>query len=373
MIVEYFLSCPHGIIQFEPVCRELLHLGIETYFVIPDFITTDKICYEILNKKKLPFKTKMNPHADIAITLSNHKFLYNYNNLKIKFKYGVNVSKNAYNMSKIGACGFDGILVHGQYEKDLIEKRQVIPSERIRMMGYPKHDNFFLKKKSTEQIKKKLHINAPVNKKIITYFPTWGKKSSIDLYYKSLLKLKKKYYIVTKPHHNTFYSPKEKLMRWKKLEQISDHLLDPHTPFAHAVTIADIIIADGRSGSLSEATLINPTTPLIGLHVADKSPKNYYHPDIFSICTLIDNPKKLQNVVLKMTVNALQSEKRKLFAQYIFSYIGQNCAKIAAKEIIELSKVKKISPKPQPPLKLQPLWLRNCKQTVKDIIKFFIK
>jgi len=340
-----------------------LRLGVKTHFVIPSFISTIETCKNILKEKKLPFKTKMDPNVDIAITLSSHSFLHNYNNLKIKFKYGVNVSKSAYNMNKVGACGFDGILVHGRYEKNLIEKLQVIPSERIRIMGYPKHDRFFREKETVEKIKKKLQIDTNNNKKIITYFPTWGEKSSIDRFYKSIVGLKKEFYVVTKPHHNSFYLP-EKLARWKKLELMSDLLLGTHTPFAHAAAIADIIVADSRSGSLSEATLINPKAPLVGLHAADESPKSYYYPRVFDMCTLVANPENLQNIVRKIIKNDRHSEERKLFSQDIFSHIGQNCAEIAANQIIQLSRVKKLS------YRQQPLWLRNCKQTVKNIIKF---
>jgi len=290
--------------------------------------------------------------------------LRNYNNLKIKFKYGVNASKSAYNMSEIGACGFDGILVHGRYEKDLIEKLQVIPSERIRIMGYPKHDQFFREKKSVEQIKKKLKIDAPHNKKIITYFPTWGEKSSIDLFYESLLGLKKDYYIVTKPHHRNFYSP-EGAERWKKLELISDLLLWTHTPLAYAASVADIIIADSRSGSFSEAAMINPEAPLVGLHVADEASGNYYCSGVYDMCTLVDNPESLQDIVSNIAEGDQRSDKRRLFAQEIFSHIGQNSAKIAVKHILELSRLRKISFRPQP------LWLRDLKQKARNVIARF--
>jgi hypothetical protein len=359
--VEFFLISPHEIDHFGPVCRELLNLGVETNFVVPKHIR--EVCFRILKERDLPFKTEIDPNADVSITISDHTCLYDYKKLKIKFKYGINLSKYAYNTSVVATKGFDGILVHGRYEKKLIKKLRVIPDKRICIMGYPRHDQFFREKESGEKIKQKLNIDPTNSKKILVYFPTWTEKSSIDIFYRSLINLKSKYYIITKPHHNNFYST-EKLIRWDKLKLMSDIILDTHVSFAQVASVADIIVADARSGALSEAALINNTAPIIGLHISEEPIENSYDSSIFKICKIVKNPEDFEKIAYDIQKEAL-CENRKIFARNLFSYIGRNCSRIAAKNIIELSKLKKISVKPQP------LWLRNLKQKVKNIMASF--
>lgn len=375
MKVECLVSCPHCIDQFEPVSRELLSLGVDFKFVVLPFLSTYLDCKNIFLKRVLPFKKTIDSEADIAITTSNQVWLDRYKKLKFKFKYGVNISKTAYNMSKDGASGFDGIIVHGQYEKDLITKQGIISDDRVRLMGYPKYDLFFRENASVDKVKKRLSLSHLGDRKIITYFPTWGEKSSISSFYKSIISVKnrldslgKKYFLITKPHHNTFYrfGDYDHEEVWKKLEDISDVLLDVHTSFSDAAIVADIILSDSRSGSLTEAALINPKAKLIGLHVADEFSENYYSKGAFEMCVIVDDPSDLQHAIDSELKNNSRYKKRMGFVKNIFSYIGEDCSRIAAREIIELSRLNKISSTPP---KLQPWVIRS----IKHIAKVFIK
>ena len=96
----------------------------------------------ILNKKGFSIKYNINCNADIAITSWDFGILKKYKNYKIKIKYGVGLNRSCASNHKDWIVGFDGILVHGNFEKNIIKKLKIITENRIKIMGYPKYDNF---------------------------------------------------------------------------------------------------------------------------------------------------------------------------------------------------------------------------------------
>ena len=359
MKIEFLVIRPYEIDHFENVLIELVSRGIDTKIALHEEIDNSEN-FKILKRRNLPFSYRRNLDACVAITMYDQTYLYDYKNIKLKFKYGINPSKKTANLCSYYINGFDGILVHGRYEKDAIAKQNVIPENRIRIMGYPKNDKFFLNKKSSIEIREKYKINPPDNKKIIVYLPTWGEKSSIDIFYESLKELSPEYYIVTKPHHNNFYFL-EKINRWGKLMEISNVVVDVHASFPEIVSLADIIIADAKGGAFTESAMINPKAHLIGLHPVRETTENHYCPGVYDICTFVQDPKKLQSAISKTYGNKQFYKSRILFACKTFSYIGQNCSKIAATHILELAKMQKIS--------LKPKFLRQLKCYIKKVLQ----
>ncbi len=317
-LIEFYLIDAFEIYHFLPIYNELLNQGINVRIVAePCEINSDggwfdyNTAVKILKELNIDYSTKCNPNAAIAITTQRVEILNKYKNLKINFSYGVGFSKNYFNNSRESTDGFDIKFVHGDYQKNLIEKYNL--STQIIKFGYPKFDSFFNNTPDRNNLLKKLGINT--EKKIITYFPTWDEDSSISKFALSIKELKKNFYIIVKPHHCTFRIP-EKKTDLETLYQISDFVLDGNYNFAEAALLGDIALCDIKSGASCDVPYINKNIAVILL-------SSCYNLDRYSNIAseyfdIVINPSELVQEINKILINGFDKNKREKFLKEVY-------------------------------------------------------
>ena len=332
-LVEFYLVDAFEIYHYLPIYNELRKRGIPTRIVAePCIINTGKTWFDydaavkILKENQVDYCTKCNPSAAVAITTQSANIINKYKNKKLNLSYGVGFNKTNFGLSKETSAGFDGRLIHGQFYKDILSK--VMPANKLHIIGYPKHDNFFLNPVTQNTVKKELNIQT--HKPVIVYFPTWDENSSIQKFGDEIKKLKRKFFVVTKAHHCTFRLP-DKKNDLKKLYEISDVVLAGNSSFEDAAVLADIIIADAKSGSSSESCYLNQHTPALFLSVQDNI-DTYFYPEIFKLGDVINKPKLLVEHIDKLA-EQIDDYKQPNMEYFYGNYDG--CASKRAADVIE--------------------------------------
>lgn len=293
--IEFYLIDAFEIYHFLPIYNELLSLGIRTRIIAEpceinsvgswfDYNTAIKILKEL----NIDYCTKCNPNAKIAITTQKAFYdLKKYHNKKAVLAYGVGLNYNAFGLSKATCIDCNMRFVHGEFQKNILSK--FMDENKIYIIGYPKHDNFFKNLPNKEVIKKELNIST--SKPILVYFPTWDEDSSIKTFSKAINKLRKKYFVVTKAHHCTFRLPAKK-DDLNILYQISDIVLEGNFSFEKAAMLADVTLIDAKSGALTEVPFLNSKASKIALSVQNDM-KNYFHEELFKFINIINSPEEL--------------------------------------------------------------------------------
>lgn len=167
--------------------------------------------------------------------------------------------------------------------------------------------------KIRNQVIKELNINT--DKKILVYLPIWDQDSSVEAYYDEIMKLKKQYFIVTKPHHCTFRL-ESKAERLKKIYELSDVVLDGNYDFEKAVGIADVLLCGATSDASTESRLLNPEAKLVLLSTRNDVKEYFYSEiedfadavvnspsDLLEVMNHIDNQKKDWKYIIDMDKN----------------------------------------------------------------------
>lgn len=331
--VEFYLVDAFEIYHYLPIYNELIKRGIKTRIVAEPCFTNASgswfdydTAIKILKELGIDYTTKANPNAEVAISTQAIRNLSKYPNKKLNLSYGVGFNKTNFGLSKESSEGFYGRLIHGQFYKDILSK--IMPSEKLHIIGYPKHDDFFQNPIFQEEIKQKLNIQT--NKPIIVYFPTWDENSSIQVFGDEIKKLKDNFFIATKAHHCTFRLA-DKKADLDKLYEISDVVLPGNSSFEYAAKLANIIIADAKSGSSSESCYINQKAPALFLSVQDDI-KSYFHPEIFKMGNVINDKKALKDEIYKLADSIGKFQQTDM--EYFYgNYDG--CASQRAANIIE--------------------------------------
>lgn len=215
-------------------------------------------------------------------------------------------------------------------KKDILSR--IMPSNKLHIIGYPKHDDFFLNPTTQDEIKQKLNIRT--DKHVIVYFPTWDENSSIQVFGDEIKKLKDRFFIATKSHHCTFRLA-DKKADLEKLYEISDIVLPGNSSFEDAAKLADIIIADAKSGSSSESCYINQKAPALFLSV-QKDIKSYFYPEIFKLGNVINDKNALSMEIAKLTKHIGKFQRSDM--EYFYGNYDGQASKRAAEVIEQIMK-----------------------------------
>ena len=289
--IEFYLVDAFEISHFKPFYYFLRKHGIYALFVaekceintVGDWFDYQK-AIDILENEGLEYHTKCNSNADFVFTTQDVYVLRKYKGAKkINMSYGFGLNKNSYAHSNRTVEGFDYRFVHGEFSKHQLKTQ--FPENKLYIMGFPKH--YYLNEDNHDRmnILTKLYINT--SKKIIMYLPTWDEDSSILMYMQAFMKLKQKYFIVTKPHHVTWRNP-EKAEELKALYEMSDLVLNCNYDFDEVCFLGDIMICDAKSGASLEAMLVNQNIKMILLSV-QLDLKEYFFDEIFDLAHILNN------------------------------------------------------------------------------------
>ena len=337
--VEFYLMDTFEIYHFLPIYNALINKGVNANFVCePPEINTVKKWFDYDNAKNIlenlgvNYTEKADKYSRIVFSTQQASTLSKYYGIKINLNYGRGFNKTNFGNTPESSKGFDYKFVHGKYMAKNAQK--ALSLNRIKIIGYPKHDKFFTNKKTADEVKNKLKITT--DKPILVYFPTWDNDSSIKLFGQEIAKLKEDFYIVTKAHHCTFRL-QEKRDDLEMLYKISDKVLEGNSKFSDAVLIADIALIDGKSGSSCEVPYLKPELPIVYLSPRDNL-KEYFRPNIFEFGELINQPEQLRNSVLDVYKNDRFIKIRKKQIEY---YLGKRDGKSTQRAIKELDKILK--------------------------------
>lgn len=320
--IEFYLMDAFEIFHFLPIYKALTEESICTNFVCepPDINTVHKWfdydnAIKILKDLNLNYTLKADSYARIAFTTQNIKVLSKYWGLKINLNYGCGFNKTNFGNIPASSIGFDYKFVHGKYMAKNAQK--ALKRNQIKIIGYPKHDDFFNNLPDKESIKAKLEINT--EKPILVYFPTWDEDSSIQKFGKEINNLRKDFFVVTKAHHCTFRL-KDKQNDLNVLYNISDKVLEGNYNFSDAVMIADIALIDGKSGSSCEVPYLKNSLPILYLSPKDNL-KEVFKPEIFKFGEVINEPSELFQKVRQVYQNDKYIKTRQNKIEY---YLGKN-------------------------------------------------
>ena len=312
--VDFYLVDSFEIAHFLPFYYEFKKRGVNVAFVCESLENGGggwldyKPAKEMLLDLGVKFREKANPKAAIAFTTQDAHNLSKYRGLKLHVSYGVSLYKKAFLHTRRITDGFDYCLMHGQFMKNYFAKDK--SEDRIFIMGYPKHEAFWKADYKREDIYKELDIKP--DKPVLLYFPTWDENASIQAYAKEMMKLKEKYYIITKAHHCTWRleSKKEDL---DKLYAISDLVLEGNYDFRKSTLLGDVAICDAKSGACTEVGYLNPDLQLVLISLVE----NYhaeFDDEIDALGTVVTKPSELMSAVKKCfdTVGQMRRERDEL-------------------------------------------------------------
>ena len=370
MIIEFNIIGGWDYLFLSPIYKEFQKRGHEvTYLLPPKEDIASCFSQRFHNNHKEYGLTKWsherNFNADIFITLQGPD--KRYKNKQIKIQYGINFLYQTYFIcSKTNTQGLDGILAYGQYSKDLTSKW--IESERIKIV----HPLIYMDPaKDPNETKKELKITNN-EKKTIVYLTTWDEHCCIDTFFAPLKELSENYNLVIRPHGTLFTTATDQPLvktnpdtgktyvldqkdRIKKLYELTPHLndADPEkqsmTTLKDIAQVADLVIADAKSGALAEMILCNDNVPIIAITpMDDKEKEERFYPEIYELCPLLNKTQELVSTAESLLKQDAYRENRKRMKPYLFSPNTENIPQQAADAILELASMPKLSETEKP-------------------------
>ena len=304
-----------NMIQFyalEPGIIELKKRNYDVDIYIPDFLPDDMdesagyldiYCktYEEVNKMGYKVKRKYkNEKYKIVLSPYYVKNFYDFKcDYNLKYIYGISAKPNI-TMKLRDNVYFDGIICFSEWEKQIFSTFALTHN-----IGYLKYYNFKKEKKKVNE------------KKTLLYLPTYGDTGSLENA-RVFLKLKKKYKLQIKIHHNSSYLKSES-SKLNNLENVFDEIYDQNTKLIDLMAKADFIISD-NSGSIFDA--IRAEVPIaifskkMDLSIGNLKPLQ----DVLveqGVILSTDNPNDLDKIINKTLeegyLKKQQAIKKKLF------------------------------------------------------------
>lgn len=314
--VEFYLIDAFEIYHFLPLYKYLCSEGFSCCFVAePPKRNSSKNWFDydtaikILKLNGVNYKKRANYDAGAAVTTQDERLIHNYKNRKISLCYGASLEKNSFNESPQTTEGFDLKLVHGQFAYDVMRNKSVTID--LIKVGYPKYSKWGNDSKylydNTKKIEEIKNLNTE-KKPVLLYFPTWNTRSSIDACADEFMKLKDKYFIITKAHHCTFRIWRER-ERLQKLRDLSDVILEGNFSFKEAVSFGDLAVVDAISGAATEVPFLKKDIKLVLLYSPIEEENQFKDIiDDFAIC--VKDPKLLKQTVEQIEQNDVKMKSR---------------------------------------------------------------
>lgn len=323
--VEFYLVDSFEIFHFYPFYKAFIEKGYNAKFIAepsngetPNTWFNYNEAIRILDKMGVFYSEKCNPNAHIAFTTQDAYNLSKYKNTKIFMSYGVGFYLKSFGYTDRVTKGFDLCLVNGQFMFDVFSKTK--ECDKILIMGYPKHIEFFKNPPKKEQVMEELAIKT--NKKILLYYPTWDEDSSIQRFAEVIKSLRSEYFIVTKAHHCTFRLD-EKKADLEMLKKISDIVLPGNYSFEKSTVLGNLAICDAKSGASSEVCYLNKDINVILLSVRGDY-EECFAPAVHSIGPLVNTPERLRSVLKDTKLLESHRKEREELIKSCYGVRGEN-------------------------------------------------
>jgi hypothetical protein len=348
--IELALTNPLLVEHFAPVARALQRRGCDVTCscVPPARLVRDRDakqslherCVEAARQADLPVRLKIDPDCDVALTALGANTLHLYRGIKLKLRYGVSLHRAAIHHNRAMTQGFDGLLAHGPFERELFARW--IARERIRLIGMPRHAGHFARQLSRSKAHAQLGVSAAPGRAVIVYLPTWSVQSSLRTFQTALSALTLQHSLLVKPHTLSLDDPASRAAV-AQLAHAGARVLGPTTELALLIAAADLIITDATSGATCEAALLSPETPLVLLTL--RTLEELFNA-IDQLGPIVQQPETLADVVRAELQADTHRTQRALTRAELFADFGDRAPEIAAEAILELMQMPKISPRP---------------------------
>lgn len=314
--VEFYLVDSFEIINLMPFYNLFRKAGAHAVFVAEAPTTNvagtwfdyDR-AIEILKENCLEYKEECNANAQIAFTTQDVINLSKYSEgtKRINCSYGYGLIRDSYAFSKRVVDGFDYKLCNGDYQKRILEK-SCPKSTELFVVGMPKYyGKTFVDK---NQIITELGINT--NKKMVVYFPTWDENCCVEQFYQEFMQLREEFYIITKMHH-VLERMKEYQNTRMLIKEFSDLVIESNYSLGSIASIADIIIADAKSGASLEAIYVNNTANAIFLcNVTNAEIDTFYLKEIQKVAPMAVPGQSLLDIINGCDWSSINVSKNKI-------------------------------------------------------------
>lgn len=314
--VEFYLVDAFEINHFLPVYRALLKEGIHARIVAePQAINSAESWFDYhhakdqLNTLGIEYSTLRNPDAQMAFTTQFARNLKYYSGLKCQMSYGAVLKKDkAFQLKREVAKQFDYLFVNGNLYKEIAKK--YLSEEQIVDMSYPR----YLKNDECEVSRAEImnELGIYTDKPIVVYYPTWDEYSSIQKYENALKTLKKKFYLIAKPHHCIWRDEKN----IESLYRSCDLVLDGQFSLYKTTKITDCAVCDAKSGVVTELAFLKPEIHMLVIYY-NCSNKDFYI-DLNKFVMGVQSPSEL-DAALKKIINddeKIDSRKKLIYKMY---------------------------------------------------------
>lgn len=350
MKVDCVLTNPLLVEHVGPVLRVLHQRGVSASFVsVPParrFVSERRAKLELHERcvaaaalEDVPCSTSCDPRADVAMTALGSNQLQAYRGIKLKVRYGVTLHRAALHHNRAMTYGFDGMLVHGAFERDLFSRWMA--EARIKLVGMPRHAAYLANPLTKGAARAQLGLLD--DRPVILYLPTWSMQSSLHSFADALGALAHSHQLLVKAHPLSLGIPEE-CAALSALERRGASV-SARQVFSQLIAAADLVLADATSGAATEAALLAPDTPLLLLSA--RTPFELFR-EIEGLGPLLHDPSALADAVSQQ----LQQDEHRalragLCARLFFTeQAGPRAPALAADAILELARMPQISTGP---------------------------
>jgi|GEM_PF-2889555 len=355
MKVEFYLYNQHEIAPWAPIWRALTQRGVAAQFVIeppgvntahgsrPDAahgyhdtktehlvaLMTDEMYAQVLGhlaRAGYAYAKAADHHADAVLTTQGHYWIRHYQGLKLRTGYGVSPHRDAWGYGATVNADLDAILTHGALPAALT--RRHAPPERVLIGGYPKFDAYL--RGEVDRAEWQAQFGLDPRRPTVVYFSTWAHNSSLEVFAQTIAGLAADYNVLYKPHHNNLFFEAERLA---VLRQAGGVVVGQELSSVPYYAVADLVLADVRSGSLTEAILTGRR--VIGLSPAATPADDQLIPELAAVVEVCREAQALPALVAASLEQAGPPAAQRALAPQLFSDFQGHAAAVTADIIIE--------------------------------------
>jgi hypothetical protein len=344
--VDFFLHSEHEIANFAPIVAALRSRGVDARWVIEppgsnvaaasvrgqvvmhmNEANFDAISQRLLDAGEVPLFRLRYETAHAVVTTGGSSWLGQHRGVRIRCAYGVAAMHDSINWTSANE-NFHALITHGQHSAKHIS--HWVPQGKTIITGYPKYAPYFRDGLDTQAWKDKWQLDP--SKPTIAYFSTWEASSALPRFAHAIAGLAQHYNVVYKPHHNNLRFERDE---YELLRNTPGLVVDEDTrtiiPF---YDVADLVIADVRSGSFTEAFLVDK--PVIGLSALGSAKTDNLIDGIEDAAYVCRQPELLLSAVAEELAHDTRGPARQSFRELFFSDHDSNDDYVAADEILKL-------------------------------------
>jgi tetratricopeptide (TPR) repeat protein len=343
--IDFYVYNVHEVVLWEPVWRALRARAVDAQFIVeppgvciavgsrPDktrgyrdiksqnieqLMTPEAHARILATLAGLgcPYELQGRYGADAAVTTQHAGWLGRYKGLKFRTMYGVGATQDSYGHGAVN-IGMDAIFVHGVRSHQQIAAH--VPSNRIVITGFPKYAAYLRGEFPTEEWRARFGCDPA--KKTLAYVPTWAHNSSLDRFPAAIAALAERYNVLFKPHHNNIHFEAERLD--PLLNAAGVKRLPDVTSIVPYLACADLVLADVRSGSFTEAFLLD--RPTVGLSpTGDRAADNLIEDAYLAAHVCADAGELAAMVDEALTADPHRDGRRRLAGQLFTRFDGRD-------------------------------------------------